>query len=61
MRHEKPSIVVAWERGVLAPKCCHTCENYDEQGVCQVYIEEPPAEFAATQDQCDQWKMMIPF
>jgi hypothetical protein len=67
MRHEQPKIVsdyyakISALRAIKEPKCCHTCENYSENGICQEFSEEPPADFAAQPNQCDKWMCIIPF
>lgn len=61
MRHQKPDFVIEWERSVPAPRCCHTCENYDAQGVCAVHNEKPPEDFASSLGVCDIWEEVIPF
>lgn len=44
-----------------APKCCHTCENYQDNGVCYAYQKEPPQEFTNQIGVCEQWLYQIPF
>jgi hypothetical protein len=67
MRHPRPNIVVDYyakidaARGLREPKCCHTCALYQENGICQEFSEEPPAEFAAQLDQCQEWICIVPF
>lgn len=43
------------------PRCCHTCERYGDDGVCDKFKSEPPEEFAATPDACKEWLMEVPF
>ena len=59
MRPKEPDDVVKW-RGP-APKCCHTCDHYNEDGFCLLFEEKPPEQFAATPNLCDQWLIEIPF
>ena len=63
MRHEEPETVKNYRRLLKEPfpKCCHTCENYDLQGVCLRYGMEPPEDFAAKTDACADWVEDIPF
>jgi hypothetical protein len=61
MRHQKPDFVIEWERHNPAPRCCHTCENYDANGVCTIHNERPPESFASSVDDCDLWEEVIPF
>lgn len=58
-RHKQPDILISWRDG--PPKMCHTCEYYDEDGVCQEHQQEPPEEFAASPDACQDWLEAIPF
>ena len=60
-RHAPPAIVIEWRKEKPAPRCCHTCENYTQDGMCQQHQESPPAEFAASLNQCQDWLMEIPF
>ena len=61
MRHPKPDFVIEWQKHKPAPKCCHTCEFYHQDGTCSIHQERPPAEFAAAQNQCELWELEIPF
>lgn len=58
-RHIEPDHVKIWRNG--PPACCHTCEKYSEEGICQVHDAEPPEEFAATDGACKDWLMDLPF
>lgn len=58
-RHAAPDILNLWREG--PPKMCHTCEHYDEEEICQKHQQEPPEDFAKTQDACQDWLDMIPF
>lgn len=59
MRHETPEIVTAWRKG--PPRCCHTCEYYNEAGTCVKFEQEPPEAYAATPDVCPSWMREVPF
>jgi len=63
MRHPKPPHVIAYEEQKKAgpPKCCHTCDWYDANGMCLTYWMEPPEDFAATEGACPEWLDNIPF
>lgn len=43
------------------PKCCHTCDHFNQSGHCLAFDMTPPEDFAATVDGCEQWVEMIPF
>lgn len=58
MRHPEPEAIKKWREG--PPKCCHTCDSYDDQGLCLQYNHEPPEEFAAS-EQCEHWLYAMPF
>jgi len=58
-RHKEPDILALWRKG--PPKFCHTCEHYDNEGICQKHQQEPPEEFARTEDACPEWLYEIPF
>jgi len=63
----EPIEVIQWREQVQAyhllqaPQCCHTCDNYNDDGSCSLYIMTPPAEFAAAIGQCPEWMEVIPF
>jgi hypothetical protein len=67
MRHKTPKVVEEYNAKVNAivdinePKCCHTCDYYMENGLCQQYQIEPPEDFASQLDQCQDWLPIIPF
>jgi len=64
---EPPIEVIQWRERYkkaaldLPPKCCHTCEDYTDDGYCRHFQMEPPADFASTFDQCPEWYEKIPF
>lgn len=61
-RHEAPPIMNDWLKIVNnPPKCCHSCGHYGEDGICQKYNMEPPQDFAATPDACQDHIPMVPF
>jgi hypothetical protein len=66
MRHPKPDILIKYETQRVHlresyPRICHTCDFYTDNGVCERYGSEPPQDFAQTQNQCQEWKDIIPF
>ena len=63
MRHQEPEIVKHYRQVLVQrpPKCCHTCYHYTQGGLCDKFDMQPPEDFAATPDQCDQWQDEIPF
>ena len=56
-KHKQPDFVVAYNtwRDQGGPKCCHTCIFYDDDGMCKFYDNEPPEDFAATVNLCEEW------
>lgn len=58
-RHPEPECVIIYRQG--PPKCCHTCDSYTQDGECERFGTEPPADFAATPGACPNWLMEIPF
>ena len=63
VRHKIPEIVEKYNDLIKngPPRCCHTCYEYTQDGVCEVFSSEPPKEFAETPGACDQWLFEIPF
>ena len=66
MRHEATEEVIKWRDAqkhylMHVPECCHTCDYYNDQGVCTVFNMTPPEDFAGTDKACDQWDIEIPF
>lgn len=50
------------EREKAGPqKCCHTCESYSKNGICERFGMRTPDEFAAQVDACPSWMMELPF
>jgi hypothetical protein len=43
------------------PKCCHTCENYGNDGQCVEFFMQPPVEFASELGACPKWEREVPF
>jgi hypothetical protein len=62
-RPPEPEFLIQWRVWYQAgpPMCCHTCDNYDENGHCQQFDMQPPENFAATQDACNKWTLAVPF
>jgi hypothetical protein len=58
-RPPEPEFVTIWRAG--PPKCCHTCEHFNQSGRCLEFDMEPPEDFAATKDACEMWSFDIPF
>ena len=60
---EEPQFLKDWwgKQREPIPRCCHTCDHYDQDGRCAAYDMEPPAEFTQQRDACPQWIEMIPF
>lgn len=59
-RHPKPLILIEYENK-KRPRICHTCEFYDENGVCLNFAAEPPKEFAETDGACAHYDGSVPF
>jgi hypothetical protein len=63
-RPPEPQFLIDYREWLQAgpPKCCHTCEHYGVDGLCAKHeMAAPPAEFAATEDECPDWIMECPF
>lgn len=66
-RPEEPVEVIQWRQKYKAatfdrpPKCCHTCDDYTDDGYCSHFYMEPPADFANTFNACPEWYEKIPF
>ena len=62
-RHQEPKFISDWREWLNAgpPKCCHTCDNYDQSGSCIKYGSIPPQDFAQSIDACADWALEIPF
>lgn len=62
-RPPEPEIVMKyWQQtSQPMPRCCHTCDHYDQVGRCDSYDMTPPAEFASTINACDRWLDLVPF
>lgn len=62
-RHPTPKLLLDYQQWVEhgPPRMCHTCEHYDAYGMCQQFGMEPPEDFAATPDACDEYVQDIPF
>jgi len=62
-RPQEPEFLIQWREWVQAgpPKCCFTCEHFNQSGHCLVFDMTPPEDFAATVDGCDKWEAECPF
>lgn len=58
-----PPAAAEWLRNMQAhaPRCCHACYKYQDDGTCEQFGMRPPDEFTQTLNACDQWEDMIPF
>jgi hypothetical protein len=66
MRPKAPQFLIDWQHYLEKkrggpPKCCHSCDYYDENGKCEKFDAEPPVEFLGTENACDVWLEVIPF
>ena len=62
-RHAEPEYLVQWREWYEAgpPRCCHTCENYGNDGLCVEFFMTPPPEFAEAVGECPSWMQEVPF
>ena len=62
-RPPEPEFIVQWREWMRAepPKCCHTCDHFDQSGHCLAFDMTPPEDFASTVDACERWLMELPF
>ncbi len=63
MRHAEPKELKDYY-GLInmgVPRCCHSCEHYDKDGVCVKFNMEPPEDFAKTMGECAEWSIDVPF
>lgn len=63
LKHKEPEIVLKYRELIATPipKCCHTCDNYADSGMCSEFNMQPPEEFAATIGECESWIIEVPF
>ena len=62
-RPPEPEFLIQWREWMRAgpPKCCFTCDHFNQSGHCLAFDMTPPDDFASTVDACEQWIMEIPF
>lgn len=62
-RPPEPQFLIDYREWLKAgpPKCCFTCDEYDESGHCRKFEMRPPDEFAASVDACESWEPECPF
>ena len=62
-RPPEPEWLVQWREWIRAwpPKCCFTCDRFDQSGHCLAFDMRPPEDFAGTVDACERWIMEVPF
>jgi len=62
-RPPEPQFLIDYREWVKAgpPKCCFTCDEYDESGHCRKFEMRPPDEFAASVEACESWEPECPF
>ena len=62
-RPPEPEFLIQWREWMRSgpPKCCHTCDQFNQSGHCLAFDMTPPEDFASTVDGCEQWVEMIPF
>jgi len=62
-QHPMPKFIKDWYeiRRQALPACCHTCLEYGTDGICEKHKMEPPEDFAATVDACNEYEPGVPF
>lgn len=45
----------------IPPKCCATCENLADDGLCMAFNQYPPLEHIPVVAGCELWELSIPF
>lgn len=62
-RPPEPQFLIDYREWLKAgpPKCCHTCDQFNQSGHCLAFDMRPPDEFAASVDACESWEMEVPF
>ena len=63
MKPKPPQFLVDYLQNVRGgpPKCCASCDHYDENGKCEKFDAVPPSEFLGTEGACDVWIEAVPF
>lgn len=63
MKHPTPPAIKQYYEhfGRRPPECCHTCDFYQDDGVCSVFNMTPPEDFARSEGECPEWVELIPF
>lgn len=54
-------VEAARRRAIRTPKCCATCENLKDDGLCSVHNMYPPLDKLEVELGCKQWIIYIPF
>lgn len=62
-RPPEPQFLIDYREWVKAgpPKCCFTCDYFNQSGNCLAFDMTPPEDFAATVDACENWEPECPF
>jgi hypothetical protein len=62
-RPPEPQFLIDYREWLKAgpPKCCHTCDQFNQSGHCLAFDMRPPEEFAASVDACESWEAECPF
>lgn len=62
-RPPEPQFLIDYREWLKAgpPKCCHTCDHFNQSGQCLAFDMRPPDEFAASVDACESWEPECPF
>lgn len=59
----EPQIVKDYRKAISTPppRCCHPCEEYKDNGICDLFSMEPPENFASEIGKCKDWIFGVPF
>jgi hypothetical protein len=57
----KEVLIYRQAQNLPVPKCCHTCYDYNDVGVCMKFNQTPPDSFTQELNQCQEWSQEIPF
>lgn len=63
MKPKPPQFLVDYLQNVRGgpPKCCASCDYYDENGKCEKFDAVPTDEFLVTEGRCVDWIEAVPF
>lgn len=63
MRPTPPDAVLIYReaKSMQPPRCCHTCWDFSDDGLCFKFKIAPPDEFTREIDVCEDWFPEVPF